>query len=171
MRCLASGYDFGDLSDPAVSRYFPVLSDCERYALSWVRPYGHVIKVSAPGDRTSNDELLRCMLRAHFISYLQSGPQEVVQMLGVVEQLERLYETVRVAFVGPTGSRDALAERFRKMKETKLRPWVMYNYVELAYLVSEVRSECNDIMWPMPARAPKADLEVACEAASGPGRS
>ena len=127
--------------------YVPQLSDCEKYSLSWVRPYGHIVKISLPNEPNIDESLLRSVLRAHFISFLQYGPNELHEALPLLQQIDRMHEQVRVVFVGPSKSRDALALRFRTMKETRMRPWVLYNYARLAEAVAQARHGYTEGKW------------------------
>ena len=81
---VANGRDFGKLATAQIDvggghkvparEFFPELSDCEKYVLATVRPYGHVVKVSVPSSRTTREEAERCVLRAHYVSGLGFKP-------------------------------------------------------------------------------------------------
>ena len=96
----------------------------------------------------------------------------MTEALDLLQNLGRLCEHVRVAFVGPSGCRDALASRFRTMKATSLRPWVLLNYARLTRLVHDVRSgagESNVWSFPSVAEVQRA-TKVAKESLIGKAR-
>jgi hypothetical protein len=76
----------------------------------------------------------------------------VTDALNLLQELGQLHEHVRVAFVGPSACRDVLANRFRTMKSSALRPWVMLNYARLLHCVHQVRSGLGEQrVWPFPS--------------------
>ena len=127
-RSLAAGVDFGRLDVLGL----PEPSAIEQLILSDVRLYALVQKVTMDGKNLSRD-WLRETIKGHSIYFLQSGASAVTEALTttIEERIEDMHKCLKVYFLGPKGSRDALIGRLLQTDDMAIRPTVVYNFLRL----------------------------------------
>ena len=92
------------------------------------------MKLSASGG--SDPSTAHCVLRGHCICFLHSGPSVAWSQISLLERAGRLSEQVQVVFVGAEDKADILQKYFAARMESRVRAWVVFNYLVIRASVS-----------------------------------